>query len=494
MPDFDAPDLAAVRDRFRELDFSVDGVFDLLGATAHHALGRNETTPARRICRDGGPLGTLIRLFQLQDDLDRREVEAALGTLIDPLVAWGVLGVDGDQVRALVDVRPYGDEQHDWWIVCDLTPGLDQRPVEVGPDHVLGISEASTSLAQLTTREPVQSALDLGAGCGVQALHLSTHSAAVVATDVNRRALWAARLTAALNDVVIDVRDGSLFEPVAGERFDLISTNPPFVVSPPSAERLVYRESSLPADAVVQSIVEGAPAHLNSGGRAQILAAWVHRRGQDWRERLSGWIEPTGLDAWAVQREVVDLPSYTEMWLADAGVRGRPDYPQVYDQWLSWFDEQGIESMGFGWITLRAAGRDVPHLRLESWDGPVRAPMAPAVIAQERRVDALAASAGEDLLARRFTLAEGVVQETVGRPGADDPERIVLRTGAVGPLRSRQVDTIQAALVGASDGELTLGQIAAALASLLAADPVAIADQCRAGVADLLAEGFLDPA
>ena len=40
------------------------------------------------------------------------------------------------------------------------------------------------------------------------------------------------RLNAALNEVEVDVRDGSFFEPVAGERFDLIATNPPFVISP----------------------------------------------------------------------------------------------------------------------------------------------------------------------------------------------------------------------------------------------------------------------
>ena len=50
-------------------------------------------------------------------------------------------------------------------------------------------------------REPVGSALDLGTGCGVQALHLAAHARSVVATDVNERALWMTRLNAALNEV-----------------------------------------------------------------------------------------------------------------------------------------------------------------------------------------------------------------------------------------------------------------------------------------------------
>ena len=93
------------------------------------------------------------------------------------------------EVRALLDCRPYADDEHDWWVVSDLTPGLDGQHITVTADHVLGVSPASTSLAQLTIREPVDRALDLGTGCGVQALHLSTHAGTVVATDVNRRAL-----------------------------------------------------------------------------------------------------------------------------------------------------------------------------------------------------------------------------------------------------------------------------------------------------------------
>ncbi len=133
---------------------------------------------------------------------------------------------------------------------------------------MLGISPASTSLAQLTLRHDVATALDLGTGCGVQALHLAGHADRVVATDVNQRALDLARFNAELNEVAdrVDVRNGSFFEPVAGERFDLISTNPPFVISPATGrneQRLVYRDSGMPGDQVVEHIVRTAPAHLS---------------------------------------------------------------------------------------------------------------------------------------------------------------------------------------------------------------------------------------
>ena len=142
---------------------------------------------------------------------------------------------------------------------------------------------------------------------------------------------------------------------MAGEQFDLVATNPPFVISPATGERLVYRDSGLPGDRVVEHIVRGLPGILREGGTGQVLANWMIVRDQPWEERLS-WIPSTGrrgCDAWVVQREVVDLPTYVELWLKDAGLHGSPEYHQRYDTWLSWFEEQGAEAVGFGWINLR---------------------------------------------------------------------------------------------------------------------------------------------
>jgi methylase of polypeptide subunit release factors len=484
-----------LRDRLSDVGFTVERVQALLGPAAHDALLRNETTPAERATRDGSALSTLVRLFSLQRREPASAVEAALPGQVEALEGAGILARDGDAVRALVDVRPYGDEAHDWWVVCDLTPGLDTRPVEVGPEHVLGISEASSSLAQLTVPRAgtgatgAVRALDLGTGCGVQALHLAQGHGSVVATDVNPRALWAARLTADLNGLDVDVRDGSFWDPVAGERFDTIATNPPFVVSPPTGERLVYREGSLETDGVVRTVVDGAADHLRPGGWCQVLGSWVHTD-EPWEERLRGWIEPTGLDAWVVQREVVDLPAYVEMWLADAGARHRPDYAQRYDAWLDWFDAQGVRAMAFGWISLRAAGREAPALRLEEWRHEVVPPVGAAVLAWGDRVDALGAA--DDVLDVRWRQAPSLTQETFGRAGEEDPEAIVLRLGE-GLRRAAQVDTVEAGLVGALDGDLTAGQVLDALARLLDRDAAALREQYRPVVHELVADGLLVP-
>lgn len=494
-----------VRAALTAAGYTYDGVSSQLGELAHSALGRSETTPARLRTSDGSPLSTLIRLFILQLPVDIDRAEAALPGMVDELCKAGLLERSVGEVVALMDIRPYADDSHDLWVLSDLTPGLDGGPQRIGRDHVLGISGAATSLTQQTIRRPVARALDLGTGCGVQALHLAAHADHVVATDVNARALWITRFNAALNGVALDVRDGSFFEPVADERYDLIVTNPPFVISPATGERLVYRDSGLPGDQVVEHIVRSAPRHLTDGGWCQILANWVIARDQPWEQRLTEWIEhpttapgqPLSSDALVIQREVLDPASYVELWLKDAGHHGGPDYIRRYDTWLSWLEEQGVEGIGFGWINLRrlGSGSRPAVIRCQEWPYEVEQPIAPAIADWGDAVEWLGATGGSDeaLLGATLKARADVRQETDGQPGAEDPETIVLRQQR-GFRRARKADTVEAALVGASDGELTSGQILDAVAGLLGRDADQVRTTYAPAVRDLVADGFLKPA
>jgi hypothetical protein len=485
--------VARLREALRRAGFTYDAVADVLGPVGHGALARNETTPGLRATAGGSPLETLTRLWPLQASVDLGAAEEALPGLVDPLCVAGLLERSVGSVRARVDVRPYAADDRDWWVTSDLTPGLDGAPNRVGPDHVLGISSASTSLAQLTVRTPAGRALDLGTGCGVQSLHLAEHVDDIVATDVNPRALQMARLNAALNEVGFDVRQGSLYEPVRGELFDLVVTNPPFVVSPGTGELLVYRDSGLPGDEMVRRVVSQAPRHLAPGGIAQVLANWVHVEGEPWQERVAGWLTPAdgvACDAWVVQREVADPAQYVELWLRDAGHDRSPDYTRRYDAWAGWFADQGITGVGFGWVNLRRSDRTEPSVRMEEWPYEVEQPLGPEVAAWAARTDLLADLGEAELLGTAWTTRADVRQETVGPVGAEDPEVIVLRQQR-GMRRARQVDTVEAALVGASDGELTADQILVAVAQLLDEPAERLRDEGAATVRALVTDGFL---
>jgi hypothetical protein len=472
----------ALRDAFDAAGYTVEGVADRLGPQANAALGRNETVPAWRATENGDPLDTMIRLFLLQRPVPEPLLGMAFPGILDELAGIGLLVAEGSDLRAAVDVRPYSEDDRRWWVVADLTPGLDGRREPMRPDYVLGIAPASLSLVKLTVPVVAGSALDLGTGCGIQALHLADRVDRIVATDVNPRALQLTRWTAALNQVRLDVRAGSLYEPVADERFDLIVSNPPYVIAPPGDGRLTYRETGFAGDSVVEQLVRKAPQHLNDGGWCQLLANWTCVRGQDWRERLAGW---TGdRSSWVVQREQLDPAEYVELWLRDAGLHGSPEYTTRYDAWLRWLDEQQVEAIGMGWVTLH----NTPGTTTcEEWPYEIEQPIGPHVLERFERIEDLPS----DLHALHLVVAGDVVEETAGPPGAADPTTIVLRRQR-GMRRAEQADTVLAGFVGACDGDLTAGQILTALAQLLGADAADLHDRYAGPIRRLVAEGFLD--
>ena len=301
--------------------------------------------------------------------LGSTEPAAAVTAALPPYEA--LLERDGAGYRAAIDLRPY----EEWWVVADL--GTDVRPGPVRPDHVLGVGPASLTLAAATVREPVGTALDVGTGCGVQSLHLSQHAGAVTGTDVLPRALAMARLTARLNGLDWELVEGDLLAPVAGRRFDLVVSNPPFIVGPGDGG-FAYRDSGLAGDEVCRRLIRQAPGVLTDGGRCQLLANWEHRRGEDWRDRLAGWLDGLGCDAWVWQREVADPAQYAALWLTDAGEKGSPGYERRYDRWLDWFAATGVEAVGFGLVTLHKSGAEDPTVRIEEVTQPIEEPSGPA--------------------------------------------------------------------------------------------------------------------
>lgn len=499
-------DAAALARHLTDAGYTLDAVTDRIGATATAALARNTTLAARDVLADAtDPQATCLRAFVLQDAVPTRDLAAAVGDL-DALERAGLLDQQGGSARARVEIRPYAsagvhDETVapgagtgpggavDGWVVHDRIPTLDGRIAASRPDFVLGLSPASTALAQLTVRRPIGTALDLGTGCGVQALHLAGHAGRVVATDLNPRALDLAAWTTGLNGVDADLRLGSLYEPVSGERFDLIVTNPPFVMAPPSPERLVYREGSLPGDELMRRVVTDGAAHLAPGGILQVLGNWAVTEGGDPADRIRGWVAPTGCSALVLERERLDPYEYVEVWLADAGLVGTPHYAPRYRQWIDWFDGLGITGIGLGWIALYAdAAGDIT---VESWPHAVHQPVGEAFAAHPAAL-ALAHRSDADLLASHLVLDPRVDAETLGRPGAADPEHLVLRQ-RYGFGRAVEVDTGLAAVLGACDGDLPLGALIEAVAGLLDVDAAALAGEVVPKVRDLAREGYVTP-
>ncbi|WP_454050775.1 DUF7059 domain-containing protein [Cellulomonas sp. Marseille-Q8402] len=490
--------------------FTVPGVEDLLGPVASAALHREEPVPALLATRGRDPRAALVRAFVLGVPVDGADLARALPTLgvagAERLGLVAAAGAAGDDaVRARVDLRPYEADDAagpvDWWIASDL--GELATGGALRTDHVLGVGGASTTLAQVTVREPSRRTLDLGTGCGIQALHASRHSGSVVATDISSRALGFARFNAALAGVgPLELRLGSMLEPVAGERFDLVVSNPPFVITPRATADVPtyeYRDGGRTGDAIVSDLVTSVGTVLAPGGVAQLLGNWEVRRGERWDERVGAWLDASGLDGWVVQRELQDPAQYAETWIRDGGTTPDRDpdaWRARYTAWLDDFASRDVEAVGFGIVVLRrpqdgAAGGRLR--RLEEVTGTVQQPLGPAIGASLAADDWLRARDDAALAAERLLVAADVTEERYLRPGDVDPQIVLLRQGG-GLGRTVQAGTALAGLVGACDGELTVGQIVGALGALLDVDASAVAADVLPEVRGLVRDGLLLPA
>ncbi|WP_310912089.1 class I SAM-dependent methyltransferase [Lipingzhangella rawalii] len=484
--------MPAVAERLRnallDIDYTSTGIRDRLGSTAARALARDELVPALRATGGEEPLGLLLRLWWLGESVPAGPLRTALP--LDELTDAGLIRPDssGDTIRATLQLIPWDTtDGRPAFVVADHSARPGQAPP--GPDHVVRAGAASASLRDLLVPGPVDRALDLGTGCGVQALHLAERAGQVCATDVNKRALRLAEWTFALSGVDrAHTRAGSLYEPVAAEQFDLIAANPPFVITPERAH-YSYRESDLPGDEVCAQIVRSAPAHLTDGGWCQLLANWLHVDGEDWRDRVGDWVSGTACSGWVVQRDVQDPAEYVELWLRDSCEVGTPEYTRRYDAWLDYFERRGVKGIGYGWISLRKDSAADATVRIEELRHDVEQPVGhylPDVVDGAMTAHRLTDAA---LLSAHVALAPGVVEERVGVPGAADPEQILLRQRG-GLRRAAQVGTVEAALAGVCDGTMPVGPLLDAIAELTGQEASALRESTPETLRGLITEGF----
>lgn len=487
-----AADLAAA-------GYRTDVLRDAWGGDADGALGRGHALPIRRrLADDTRPLAVIARLFGIGDAVPADAASRAFATVgVGGLERLGLAVRDGGMLRPAALVRPQAfideDAVGEWWIASDLDEAALGGPLP--EDHVLGVGGASLTLAGLQLTTPAERVLDLGTGCGIQALRARRSAASVVATDVSERALRYTRLNTLLAGIDrIDVRRGDMFAPVVGERFDRIVSNPPFVITPridgvPAYE---YRDGGRVGDGLVAEFIAGVGAHLNPGGTAQLLGNWESRDGESGLDRVRGWVDAAGLDAWVIERELLDPVAYAELWIRDAGtLPGTPAFDELLGAWLDDFDARGVREVGFGYILLRRPVGAVSLARYERMPQPVPEHALGAQLGRSLAAhDRLGVLDDAGLTAAVLLTAGDVTEARHHLPGAEAPSVIELRQGG-GFGRVVEVDPALAALVGACDGDLAVGPLIAAIAQLLEVDPAALRADLLPRVRELVFTGFL---
>ena len=173
------------------------------------------------------------------------------------------------------------------------------------------------------------------------------------------------RFNAILNDITnIETVAGDLFEPTRDLQFDLIVSNPPFVVSPDHAH--LFRDSGLQGDQICERIVREAPRHLAEGGYAQVLCNWVRIASDNPYERVVEWVAGSECDAWIIHTHTDEIDRYADYWLRLDATIDPDSLAKRYDQWMAYYERQGIEGIDCGLITLRRRSEGPNWIRFDT--------------------------------------------------------------------------------------------------------------------------------
>ncbi len=357
-------------------------------------------------------------------------------------------------------------------------------------DLVLWPNPTSRLLARFTVRRPSRATLDLGTGTGIQALLASAHSKTVVAADLNPRAVDFAAFNAWLNGIGnIECVLGNGFEPVAGRKFDLVVSNPPFFIAP--ANQYLFCNNPLDLDQLCRQLVRQAPSYLNEDGYFEMLCEWAQIEGQPWQERLAEWFEGAGCDAWVMKGYAEDPGEYAQEHIRSTTSSSARD-PQLYDSYMSYYRERKVESINGGMVILRRRSGSNWTFFEEVQDTP-KEPLGDLILQTFATRDFLQShSEDAQLLELKPRLSENVRLEQVFQQVESGWKResLTLRL-AKGFHLFLGLQPIVAEFLSGCDGTRTLRELIGDFTAKVNAPPEQVQKECLEAVRKLIERGFL---
>ena len=473
------PDLEAARalgDALREVGYGDDAIEERLGEDGVAADRDDAVVFARRL--GGDPLDQTLRLLLLNRPVPRERFAAA-----EQLVALGLATEEDGQLVPRARIVP----TEGTFLTFDTFSHGDDDPA----GWVASFSPTAYWVASLTRRQRVERALDVGTGNGVHALLAARHADHVIATDVNPRALAFTRISAALNGIAnVETRAGSLFEPVAGESFGLITCNAPYVISP--ERRWQYRDAGFPADDLSRRVVTETAAHLAPDGFATVAVSWLAESQDEPDEHVHEWLDRSGCDAWILGLSGSDALGHAAGW--NDHLAEDPDaFDAALAEWVAYFDALGTEWITEGIVVMhRREGRH--HIARAD---PIDENELEYANDQIERVFAALAALAEDgdaVLERRLRLARDArFEQELDRTGEVTSTVLVLDEGTC-PDVELDLDTADA-LIELGENGATLERAASRVAKredLSKRERDALRHDLRRVARDLLELGVLE--
>lgn len=429
----------------------------------------------------------LLRLFLIGASLSEELARDTLPhSFLEMSLQNGILEIDDGRVQAnIVIVTVEG--------LLFASDALRLVGAQAASDFVLpATSNAAGYLLRLMIRDPVDRTLDLGCGCGVHALIAAKTSGTVVATDISESAIKFTEFNAHLNDIRnVECRAGNWFDPVTGETFDNIISNPPFVMGP--AQQFTYRDNPMELDGLCRQIVRSASAHLNDGGRLQLLCEWAEIVGESWQERIAEWVEGTGCDAWILRSRPRDPGSYVAGRVTDLSGDG-VDSGASYDEWLTYFLERKVRAIHRGmFLAQRRGGKNWFRIysMLQQPAESIGAEIARNLSAQ----DFLAQCQDDDsLLEAVLCLSAGLqLEQTFSRESASwQSDKNTLRLAGGLPMDT-ELDLPILAFLNQFDGQRSLRECIERFCAATGAQADQLTPELVAAMRMLLGNGFIEP-
>jgi hypothetical protein len=431
------------------------------------------------------PLDVFARLFLLGVPVRISAARAAMKSV--PLGEWcdaGLAKINGEFVEGSIAIGIY-----EGLLLATEKPELLDHGAEA--DYVGSITNSTASLARFMVTRPFDKVLDICTGCGVLGLLSARRGGRVVATDLNPRAIQLAQFNARLNGIDnIEFAVGSTFEPARGEKFDLITANPPCVLGP--ALRYQFRDSGQDLDDLCRQILAEAPDYLREGGLFQSTLEWPNLDNADWRTRVTELLQNLPADSLLVHLRTKDVQSHTEETIGDTDVLDFEEQARLYSTHMDYFQSRSVTSISEGLVALRHRSSSAKKwMSLESIPNRASPLLGDAVYQYIESSDALA-RLGDGLLDLKLCMAPSLSIDTsrTWNGTSWDAGSYWIRQGA-GFEFEATVDVSIANLIRRCDGTKTLRELIAGLAADAGVAFDAVVTGCLKVIRATVQRGFL---
>ncbi|MDX2150506.1 MAG: methyltransferase [Bryobacteraceae bacterium] len=309
-------------------------------------------------------LRCLVRLFlECRYAPEQRLVEHFGAETVAAMRELGVIEGTGDRVAGTVQLSPLAGLV----VATDRWTDPDGRRLPAPEDIVYPAHAPNTLILMASTSfRPSEAMLDLCAGTGIAGLFAARTAQRVVACDVNPRASAYVEFNARLNGIPnVVTRTGDLWEPVAGETFDLVVAHPPYV--PMFRQKWIFHSGGVDGEQISRQVIAGLPKHLRPGGRYTGLLMGSDRKDGTLEHRIRGWLgeAESEFDVALVQVRVFELDAFVESTVLKNGAT-----LQDAKLWRQKLDGLGVQRFLFCYLVIERTTEARAVATARRTDGP----------------------------------------------------------------------------------------------------------------------------